>query len=124
VRERAHAEETLLVGNGTVPTFGLWYDFRQKLPLGDYARFYAEWGTDRDQPRPEPIREEDLPWERYLVGTPEEVFGALIELYQEAPYDHLCFWGRLPGVTHQQALTNMRLFASRVAPRVRDAVKV
>jgi hypothetical protein len=31
-----------LVGNGTVPTFDLWYDFRQKLPLGDYARFCAE----------------------------------------------------------------------------------
>ena len=29
-----------MVGNGTDPTFGLWYDFRQKLPLGDYARFY------------------------------------------------------------------------------------
>ena len=85
---------------------------------------YAEWGTDRDKPRPEPICEEDLPWERYLVGTPEEVAEALIELYQEAPYDHLCFWGRLPGVTHEQALANMRLFASQVAPRVSDAVKV
>jgi alkanesulfonate monooxygenase SsuD/methylene tetrahydromethanopterin reductase-like flavin-dependent oxidoreductase (luciferase family) len=84
---------------------------------------YAEWGTDSDEPRPEPIREEDLPWERYLVGTPEEVAGGLIELYQEAPYGHLCFWGRLPGVTHEQALANMRLFASDVAPRVRDAVK-
>ena len=31
-----------MVANGTAPTFGLWYDFRQKLPLGDYARFYAE----------------------------------------------------------------------------------
>jgi hypothetical protein len=31
-----------LVRNGTVPTFDLWYDFRQKLPLGDYARFCAE----------------------------------------------------------------------------------
>jgi len=31
-----------LVANGTVPTFGLWYDFRQELPLGDYARFCAE----------------------------------------------------------------------------------
>jgi alkanesulfonate monooxygenase SsuD/methylene tetrahydromethanopterin reductase-like flavin-dependent oxidoreductase (luciferase family) len=31
-----------LATDGTVPTFGLWYDFRQKLPLGDYARFYAE----------------------------------------------------------------------------------
>ena len=57
---------------------------------------YAEWGTDKDKPPPEPISEEDLPWERYLVGTPEEVAEALIELYQEAPYDHLCFWGRLP----------------------------
>ena len=83
---------------------------------------YAEWGTDREQPRPSPIREEDLPWERYLVGTPEEVAGALIRLYQEAPYYHLCFWGRLPGVTHEQALQNMRLFSSEVAPRVRDAV--
>jgi alkanesulfonate monooxygenase SsuD/methylene tetrahydromethanopterin reductase-like flavin-dependent oxidoreductase (luciferase family) len=85
---------------------------------------YAEWGTDRDEPRPEQIREEDLPWERYLVGTPQEVTEALIELYQEAPYDHLCFWGRLPSVTHEQALANMRLFAAQVAPRVREAVKV
>lgn len=83
---------------------------------------YAEWGTDREKPRPELIREEDLPWERYLVGTPEEVADGLIGLYREAPYDHLCFWGRLPGVTHEQALENMRLFASEVAPRVRDAV--
>ena len=82
---------------------------------------YAEWGTDRERARPEPIREEDLPWDRYLVGTPEEVAERLISLYREAPYDHMCFWGRLPGVTHEQALANMRLFASEVAPKVRDA---
>jgi len=75
-----------LVENGTASTFGLWYDFRQELPLGDYARFCAEC--------------------------------------LESPYDHICFCGPLPGITHEQALTNMRLFASRVAPRVRDAVKV
>jgi hypothetical protein len=46
----------------------------------------------------------------------------LIRLYQEAPYDHLCFWGRLPDVTHEQALANMRLFASEVVPMVNDAV--
>ena len=83
---------------------------------------YAEWGTDRDRPPPGPIREEDLPWERYLVGTPGEVAEGLISLHEEAPYDHLCFWGRLPGVTHEQALANMRLFASEVIPRVIDAV--
>lgn len=84
---------------------------------------YAEWGTDRGKPRPEPIREEDLPWERYLVGTPEEVTRGLVELYREAPYDHFCFWGRLPGVTHEEAVENMRLLATKVVPGVREAVE-
>lgn len=84
---------------------------------------YREWGTDREKPRPEPIQPEDLPWERYLVGTPDEVAEGLITLHQEAPYDHFCFWGRLPGVTHDEALANVRLFAERVAPKVREAVE-
>jgi probable F420-dependent oxidoreductase len=84
---------------------------------------YAEWGADRGAPEPEQIRPEDLPWERYLVGNPNEVADGLIRLHAEAPYDHFCFWGRLPGITHEQALENMRLFASEVAPRVRAAVK-
>ena len=84
---------------------------------------YAEWGTDRERPKPEPLRPEDLPWERYLVGNPDEVADGLARLYAEAPYDHFCFWSRLPGVTHEQALESMRLFASEVAPRVQAAVK-
>src|SRR3712207_9016161 len=36
-------------------------------------------------------------WERYLVGDPDEVAEGLIRLHQEAPYDHFCFWARLPG---------------------------
>lgn len=91
-------------------------------PAISYQRSrYAEWGTDRDRPRPEPIRPEDLPWERYLVGSPDEVADGLIRLHQEAPYDHYCYWGRLPGITHEQALANARLFASEVIPKVRDA---
>jgi probable F420-dependent oxidoreductase len=89
-------------------------------PAISYQRSrYAEWGTDRDRPRPEPIRPEDLPWERYLVGSPDEVAEGLIRFHQEAPYDHYCFWGRLPGITHEQALANARLFASEVMPKVR-----
>jgi alkanesulfonate monooxygenase SsuD/methylene tetrahydromethanopterin reductase-like flavin-dependent oxidoreductase (luciferase family) len=82
---------------------------------------YAEWGTDRGKPKPEPIRPEDLLWERHFVGNPDELAEGLARLYEEAPYDHLCFWARLPGLTHEQALESMRLFASEVAPRVRDA---
>jgi alkanesulfonate monooxygenase SsuD/methylene tetrahydromethanopterin reductase-like flavin-dependent oxidoreductase (luciferase family) len=43
-------------------------------PAISYQRSrYAEWSTDRDRPKPEPVRAEDLPWERHLVGGPEEV---------------------------------------------------
>jgi alkanesulfonate monooxygenase SsuD/methylene tetrahydromethanopterin reductase-like flavin-dependent oxidoreductase (luciferase family) len=91
-------------------------------PAISYQRSrYAEWGTDRDKPTSEPIRSEDLPWERYLVGGPEEVAEGLLQLHAEAPYDDFCFWGRLPGITHEQALANTRPFASEVMPRVRDA---
>jgi alkanesulfonate monooxygenase SsuD/methylene tetrahydromethanopterin reductase-like flavin-dependent oxidoreductase (luciferase family) len=83
---------------------------------------YAEWGTDRGEPKPEPIRPKDLAWERYFVGSPDELTEDLTKLHAEAPYDHFCFWARLPGITHEQALKSMRLFASEVAPRVRDAV--
>ncbi len=65
---------------------------------------YAEWAADRDKPKPTPISPEDLPWERYLVGTPDEVTEGLARL-------------------HEEALANMRLFASEVAPRVREMVR-
>jgi probable F420-dependent oxidoreductase len=84
---------------------------------------YAEWGTDRGKPKPPPIRPEDLPWQRYFVGDPDEVAEGLIRLHQQAPYEHFCFWGRLPGITHEQALESTRLFASEVVPRVSGAVK-
>lgn len=84
---------------------------------------YAKWGTDRDEPKPEPMGPEDLPWERYFVGDPEGVADGLIRLHEEAPFDHLCFWARLPGLSHEQALENMRLFAREVVPKFREAVE-
>ena len=174
------------------PTFGLWYDFRQRPPLGDYARFYSECLEEGERlgftgvwlsehhfvddgylpsplvaasaiaartttlrigttvlllPMHHPLRvAEDaavvdlLSGGRFTLGYVqhefealgfnrkyrpslfEEVAEGLAEIYQEAPYDHLCFWGRLSGVTHDQALANIRLFASEVVPRVREAV--
>ena len=85
---------------------------------------YAEWGPDRDTPKPDLVRLEDLPWERHLVGTPVQVVEGLVTLYEEVLFDHLYSWGRLPGVTYEQALANMRFFASEVAPRVRETVEV
>ena len=31
---------------------------------------YAEWDTDRDTPKPELVRLEDLPWARLCVASP------------------------------------------------------
>jgi predicted nucleotidyltransferase len=53
----------------------------------------------------------------------DEVAEGLSQIYQEASYDHLCFWGRLPGPSHEQALKSMCLFASEVAPKVREAAR-
>ena len=83
---------------------------------------YLRWGTDRGQPQPSPVAIETLHRENYYVGTPDQVAARLIALHQEAPYDHLCFWARLPGLSHAQALTSMRLFAGEVAPLVRAAI--
>lgn len=55
----------------------------------------------------------------FLVGAPDEVAEALARLHREVPFDQFAFWGRLPGLTHEQALRSMRLFSSEVAPRVR-----
>jgi hypothetical protein len=105
--------------------YGKILELRQVLaPQIAYQRIrYTEWGADRDKPKPEPTSSEDLSGERYLVGTLGEVTEGLIGLYQEAPYDHLCFWGRHPGVTHEQELQNMRLVAAEVTPKVREAVE-
>jgi hypothetical protein len=84
---------------------------------------YAERGTDRGKPKPEPIRPEELPWERYVVGTPDQLAEGLISLYKEAPYDRYCCWGQLPGLSHEQALKPARIFASKVAPKARDAAE-
>jgi hypothetical protein len=58
-----------------------------------------------------------------FVGTPDQVAEGLISLYKEAPYDRFCFWGRLPGLSHEQTLKSTRIFAYEVAPKVRDAVE-
>jgi hypothetical protein len=52
--------------------------------------------------------------------TPAPRSRWLIELHTHA-LRHFAFWGRLPNLSHQQALGSLRLFAEHVAPRVRHA---
>jgi hypothetical protein len=50
------------------------------------------------------------------VPTFDELTEGLARLCEEAPYDHFCFWARLPGLTHEQALESMRLLPPRLLP--------
>jgi alkanesulfonate monooxygenase SsuD/methylene tetrahydromethanopterin reductase-like flavin-dependent oxidoreductase (luciferase family) len=87
------------------------------------ALHQRQTGTGRGEPKPEPTRPEDLPWERHFVGSQDEVAEGLSQICQEASYGHLCVWGRPPGPSHEQALKSMCLFASEVAPKVRESAR-
>lgn len=75
-------------------------------------------GPPPGPPRPGLLRRDD-----YLVGTPADVAERLVRLHRQVPYDQFAFWGRLPGLSHQQASDSMRRFAAEVAPVVREAVR-
>ena len=151
------------------PTFGLWYDFRKKPPLGYYERFYAECLEEIEEgerlgftdvwlsehhfvddgylpsslvvaaasaarttslrirtnvlllPMHHPLRVAEDVAVVHLVSGGRFTLGVR-QGYVQREFE-LCFWGRLPGVTHEEALANIRLFASEVAPKVREMVR-
>ena len=130
------------------PTFGFWYDFRQKPPLGYYERFCAECLEEIEEGKRLGftdvwLSEHHFVDDGYLpsslvvaaasaarttslrIGTNVLLLPMHhpLRVVEEALYHHLCFWGRLPGVTHEEALANIRLFASEVAPKVREMVR-
>ena len=85
---------------------------------------YADWGTDRDLPRPAALKPEDVKRENFpFVGTPEEVAQAMVGLYKDIPYDHFCFWSRTPGLNTKQVRANHERFQSEVVPLVLKALK-
>jgi alkanesulfonate monooxygenase SsuD/methylene tetrahydromethanopterin reductase-like flavin-dependent oxidoreductase (luciferase family) len=90
--------------------------------ISGYAAGRGGPAPSSDAPLPPEADVEHLQAVDFLVGTPEEVAERLVMLHRQAPYDHFAFWGRLPGLTHEQALRAMRLFACEVAPTVRTAL--
>lgn len=61
--------------------------------------------------------------EDYLVGTPSEVADRLADLAGELRLEHFAHWARLPGLSHQRALSSLRLLAKEVLPTVGSGVK-
>jgi alkanesulfonate monooxygenase SsuD/methylene tetrahydromethanopterin reductase-like flavin-dependent oxidoreductase (luciferase family) len=93
---------------------GDWADVAEHF-LYQYNR-YREWGG-----APQLERAEDLPRERYIVGTPDEVAAGICAIQERTRCDRLFFWARPPGLDIERSNRSLELFAKEVIPRVEAA---
>jgi alkanesulfonate monooxygenase SsuD/methylene tetrahydromethanopterin reductase-like flavin-dependent oxidoreductase (luciferase family) len=106
-RERFHGEVAI---NPSVYV-GAWDDVAEHF-LYQYNR-YREWGGGAQLERAD-----DLPRDRYLVGTPDEVAAGIRAIRERTRCDRLYFWARPPGLSIELANRSLELFAREVIPRV------
>jgi alkanesulfonate monooxygenase SsuD/methylene tetrahydromethanopterin reductase-like flavin-dependent oxidoreductase (luciferase family) len=91
---------------------GDWDDVAEHI-LYQFNR-YREWGGGQ------PIASVDeLPRERYIVGSPDEVTAGVQALIDRTGCDRMFFWARLPGLTIELANRSIERFAREVMPRIR-----
>jgi alkanesulfonate monooxygenase SsuD/methylene tetrahydromethanopterin reductase-like flavin-dependent oxidoreductase (luciferase family) len=93
---------------------GAWDDVAEHL-LYQYNR-YREWGGE-----PQLAGADELPRERYVVGSPDEVAAGVRALVERTGCDRLFFWARPPGLPIELANRSLELFAKEVVPRVEAA---
>lgn len=60
---------------------------------------------------------DDLPGERFLVGTPDDVSARLAVLVEAHRPDRVYFWARPPGLALEASMRSLELFAREVSPR-------
>lgn len=95
---------------------GDWDDVAPHL-LYQYNR-YREWGGGR-------VLESalDLPRDRYIVGSPDDVAAGIRGVIERTRCDRLYFWARPPGLSIDLANRSLELFATEVIPRVEAAAR-
>lgn len=86
-----------------------------------YSAWYAEGGDTvaNSISRALLTNPDDLPRERFIIGTPAHCVEALRRLHARVPYTHLAFWAQLPGVDPDVSLSSIELFAKEVMPHLR-----
>lgn len=109
-RELAHGEVAI---NPSVYV-GDWDDVAEHF-LYQYNR-YREWGGG------ETLESADeLPRDRYIVGSPDDVAAGVRALVERTRCDRLFFWARPPGLGIELANASLERFAKEVIPRVAAA---
>ena len=77
---------------------------------------YREWGGGTT------IRSADeLPRDRYLIGSPEQVAAGVRALIERTGAERLFFWARPPGLGIERANRSLERFAKEVIPLVETA---
>ncbi len=96
-----------------------WAEIGEHL-LHQYNR-YREWfAAGGETPARLATSPDELPRERYLIGTPEQVSAGIERLHERHPFDRLYFWARLPGLSLEASQRSLELFAECVLPRFAD----
>lgn len=93
-----------------------WDDVKEHVlyQFNQYREWFAAGGKE---PAAIASHPDELPRDRYLIGTPDEVSAKIEELYAREPFHRLFFWARLPGLSQELSQRSLELFASEVMPR-------
>lgn len=87
------------------------------------AKGYASWGSmvDREgnllSDPDDPILY-DIARDQSIIGTPEECIETIKQYQDELPIDNLICRFKFPGISHEESMRSMRLFAEEVLPNV------
>jgi alkanesulfonate monooxygenase SsuD/methylene tetrahydromethanopterin reductase-like flavin-dependent oxidoreductase (luciferase family) len=79
---------------------------------------YREWGGGKKL-----ASADELPRDRYLIGSPEDVVAGVHALIERTGAERLFFWARPPGLPIELANRSLERFAKEVMPLVEAAAR-
>ena len=82
---------------------------------------YAAWGQDKALPGEESfsVPYQDLARDRFLLGSPDDVFEEMLRYQDELGVNYLIFRMQWAGMPQEQALRQVELMGKEVIPRVK-----
>ncbi len=88
------------------------------------AKRYASWGSFVDREGnlisdPADPSIDDIALEQSIIGSPEECIETINQYKEAVPMDPLICRFKLPGLSHEDAMESMKLFANEVMPYVK-----
>ncbi len=85
---------------------------------------YVQWGQDQPMPEGDDLNVDldELIKNRFLIGSPDEVAAAILDIVRPTGVNHLIISTHWPGMETRVAMDAMQRFAEEVMPRVRSGL--